>query len=85
MSNSSSWPIDSIQSDVTTPDQSRPGSDGNEEVLHIPQNSSITGASPPGCLVSYQGHLSGVEFYPSAEMQLIYSTASVDRVQRNDR
>ena len=56
MSNSSNWPI----SGATTPDQSGPGSDGNEGVLCIPQSSNITGASPSDCLVSYQGHMLGV-------------------------
>ena len=36
--------------------QSGPGNDGNEGVLRIPQSSSITGASPSDCLVSYLGH-----------------------------
>ena len=45
-----------------------------KEVLCIPQSSSITGASPSGCLVSYSGHSLG-EFYPSAEMQSLYSVA----------
>ena len=38
---------------------SGPGSDGNEGVLRIPQCSSITGASPSDCLVSYPGHSLG--------------------------
>ena len=46
--------------------------EGNKEVLHIPQSSSITGVSLSDCLVSYPGH------YPSAEMQLVYSTAPAD-------
>ena len=29
------WPIDRTQSGATTPGQSGPGSNGNEEVLHI--------------------------------------------------
>ena len=33
-------------SGATTPSQSEPGSDGNEGVLRIPQNLSITGTSP---------------------------------------
>ena len=41
---SSIWPIDRTLSGATTPGQSGPGSDGNEGVLRIPQNSSITGA-----------------------------------------
>ena len=56
MSNSSIWPIDGTLSSATTPGQSRPGSDSNERVFHIPQNSSITGASLSECLVSYPGH-----------------------------
>ena len=50
---SSIWPIDRTLSGATTPGQSGPGSNGNEGVLHIPQCSSITGASPSDCLVSY--------------------------------
>ena len=38
---------------------SGPGSNGNEGVLHIPQSSSTTEASPSDCLVSYPGHLLG--------------------------
>ena len=52
MSNSSIWPIDCTLSDVTTLGQSGPGSDDYEGVLHIPQNSRITEASPSDCLVS---------------------------------
>ena len=61
------WPIDRTQSGATILDQSGPGSDGNEVVLYIPQSSSIIGASPLVCLVSYLGHLLG-ESYPSAEV-----------------
>ena len=43
MSNSSILPIDKTLSSATTSGQSGPGSNGNEEVLHIPQ-SSRTGA-----------------------------------------
>ena len=39
-------------SGATTPGQSETGSNSNEGVLRIPQNSSITGASPSDCLVS---------------------------------
>ena len=42
-------------SSATTPGQCGPGSDGNEGVLRIPQNSSITVPSPSDCLVSYPG------------------------------
>ena len=39
----------------------------------------ITGASPSDCLVYYSGHslVVGV-FYPSAEVQSVYSTAPAD-------
>ena len=56
MSNSSIWPINRTLSVATTIGQSGSGSNGNEEVLHIPQ-SSRTGASLSDCLVSYPGHL----------------------------
>ena len=59
------------------PGQSGPGSDGNEEVLRIPQSSSIAGTSPSDCLVSYPGHSLGGS-YPSAEVQSVYSTAPAD-------
>ena len=36
--------------------QSRPGSNGNKGVLLISQSSSMTGASPSDCFVSYPGH-----------------------------
>ena len=36
--------------------QSGPWSDGGEEVLRIPQSSSIARASPSDCLVSNLGH-----------------------------
>ena len=77
---SSIWLIDRTLSGATTPGQSGPGSDGNEGVLHIPQSSSITEASPSDCLVSYTGHSFGV-FYSSAEMQSVYSAAPVDWVK----
>ena len=74
MSNSSILPIDKTLSGVTTPEQSGPGSNGNEWVLRILQSASITRASPSDCLVSYARHLL-VECYASAEMQLVYFTA----------
>ena len=46
-----------VLSGATTPCQSEPRGNGNEEVLSIPQSSSITGASPPDDLMSYPGHL----------------------------
>ena len=77
MSNSSIRPIDMTLSGATTPGQSWPGSDGNEEVLCIPQSSSITVASPSYCLVSYPGHSLG-ESYSSAVTQSVYSIAPAD-------
>ena len=47
-----------------------PGSDGNKEVLHIPQNSSIIEASPTYYSVSYQDtRWWGWFFFPAVEMQ----------------
>ena len=59
---------------ATFPGQSEPGSESNVGVLYIPQSSSITGASPSDCLVSYLGY-SFAESYPSAEVQSVYSIA----------
>ena len=53
--------------------RSGPGTNGNEEALHISQSSRITGTSSSDCLVSYPGHLllrRGAE---------VYSTAPTDR------
>ena len=50
-------------------------------VLHIPQNSRFTGASPSDCLMSYVGH-SFSESHSSAEMPLVYSTAPADRAEK---
>ena len=72
------WPIDRGLSGATTPGQSGPGSNGNEGVLCIPQNSSITGTSPSDCLVSYIQNTSFGVSYPSAEKQSMYSTAPAD-------
>ena len=65
------------QSCATTPGQNGPGSDGIEGVLHIPQSSNITGASPSNGLISYLGHTLG-KFYFSTEMQSVYSVAPAD-------
>ena len=59
MSNISIWSIDRTLSGTATPSQNGPGSDGNEEVLHIPQSSSITEVSTSDFLVSYPGHSFG--------------------------
>ena len=57
-----------------------PGSDNNKQVLCIPQSSIITEASLSDCLMSYPGHSLG-ECYPSAEMQLGYSTAPTEQTE----
>ena len=82
MSNSSIWPINKTLSGATTASQSGPSSDGNEGVLHIPQNLSITWASRSDCLMLYQGHSLG-RSYPYAEMQSVYSTAPTDWATRS--
>ena len=66
-------------SGATTPGQSEPRSNDNEGVLHIPHSSSITGASPSNCFMSYPGHSLG-ESYPSAEVQSVNSTAPANCV-----
>ena len=77
---SSIWPIDRTLSGATTPGQCGPGSDSSKEILHIPQSSCITEASPPDCLVSNLGH-SERESYSSAEMLSVYSAAPADWVK----
>ena len=52
------WPTDGILTGTTTLDQSWPGSNSNEGVFHIPQNSR-TGALSSDGLVSYPEHLRG--------------------------
>ena len=73
---SSIWPIDKTQSCATTPGGSGPGNDGNEGVLCIPQNSSVTETSLSDFLVPFSWHTLG-NSYPSAEMQSVYTTALV--------
>ena len=51
---SSIWLIDRTLSGATTPGQNGPGCDGNEGALCILQSSSITGASPSDCFMSYK-------------------------------
>ena len=72
------WPIDRTLSGATTAAQSKPGVNGNEGVLCIPESSSITGATPSDSLVFYPGHLFE-GFYRSVEMQSVYSAAPADR------
>ena len=64
-------------SGATTPGQSGPKSDGNEEILNIPQSSSITETSPSDCLVSHPGHLLR-RSYSFADMQSVYSATPAD-------
>ena len=47
--NSSIWPIDGALTGTSTAGQSELGSNGNEDVFHIPQTSK-TGASPSGVI-----------------------------------
>ena len=73
MSNNSIWSMDKTLSGANTLDQSGPGSNSNEEVLHIPHNSSIIEISPSDCLMSYPEHSLlglGVLYYQS-----VYCTA----------
>ena len=76
MSNNSFRPIDRTLSGVTFPVQSEPESNSNEEEHYIPPRSK-TVSSPSGCLLSYPGKSCGVS-YPSADIQLVYSTAQAD-------
>ena len=66
-----------ILTGTTAPGQSRSGKNYNEEILHILQSSN-TGASPSGGLVSYLGHSLGKGSYSSALMQSEYSIADTD-------
>ena len=76
---SSVWLIDRTLSGATTPGQSGLGSDSNEEVLCIPQSSSMTRTPPSDCLVSYRTFFGGGgESYSSAEKQSMYSIAPAD-------
>ena len=55
--NSFILPIDGTLIGTTTSSQSGPGNNDNEEILHIPQSSSLIRAPPSNSLVSYPGHL----------------------------
>ena len=67
---------------ATIPGQNGPGSNGNEEVLHIPQSSSITGTSPSDCLVSYPGHSLWGRSYSlcSGVVGVFYSPSRLDKI-----
>ena len=56
MSNTFISPIDWTLSGAPNPGWNGSGSDGNKGVISVPQSSSITGASPSDCLVSYPGY-----------------------------
>ena len=60
---------------TTAPDQSGSGSNGNEGILHIPQSSRIE-TSKSDIRLCVGG------FYPSAEMELAYFTASANWAAR---
>ena len=77
MSYSSIQPIHRTLSGASTPGRSGLWSNGNEGVLRIPQSYNISEDLPSDCFTSYQGH-SLWESYCSAEMQPVYSTATVD-------
>ena len=68
------WPRGWALSGATIPDQSGPGSDGDEGVFHIPQSSSIPGTPPSYCLVLFSGHSLGGRSHHTAEVQLVYFT-----------
>ena len=73
---SSIWLIDRTLSGDTTPSWCGPGSVGSEGVLCIPPNSSITGTSTSGCLVSYPGHSLWVLPPPPREAVSIFHSFS---------
>ena len=53
---------------------------------HIPQNSSITGASSSDCVVSDPGDMTlNNQNIPTAEMQSVYSAATADWAKLNLR
>ena len=64
--NSSTWPTDGTWTGTASLGQSGPGSNDNERILHIFQNSSIGGTTSV-VLMSYLGHSLG-QFHISKEM-----------------
>ena len=78
MLNSSIWPLDRTLSGATTPSQNESASESNEEVLYIPQSSSITRVSPSVCLMSYQDTLwRGVLPFCSDVVNIFYSPSQL--------
>ena len=76
ISNSSIWLIDRTLSGATTPGPSGPKTNGNEMVLHIPQNSK-TEASRSDYFISYPVYPLGM-YYSSAELHLVYTACPLD-------
>ena len=66
---------------ATTPGLSRPGMNGNEEVLRIAQSFRITGASPSDCFGSCPVVLSGVLPLCSDAIGKFYSSSRLGYVQ----
>ena len=77
MSNSSILPTVWTPLGAATLGQTEPGSNGSDGVLLIPQGSSITGASPSDCQVSYLGH--SLEDLNPLQRCSLYFAASADR------
>ena len=65
--------LDRILSGASTPGQNEPRSDGNKQVLRIPQSSRITGALTTDFLCYIQDPRWGS--YPTVKKQSVYSTA----------
>ena len=80
---SSIWPIDRTLSDITTPGQSWPGSDGNEWYSAFPKTPALL--EPPDRIVlcHIQDTSSGGWSYSSAEMPSVYSTAPAEWANKN--
>ena len=68
--------MDGTLTRTTTPHYNRPGTKGDEGVLHILQTNK-TGALPSNGLLSYPGP-SSERSYSSSEMQSVSSTAPTD-------
>ena len=69
--------MDMVLSCATIPAQSGPWSNGNEGVLHISQNSSITGTSPSDFFSAIYRTLIGGGYHSTA-VQSVYSTVPAD-------
>ena len=75
--NGSFWAIDGTQTNTICQGQHELGSNGNEEVLHIPQSSRLEPHPQMQFSVIYRTLLVGMS-YSSAELQLVYSTAPAE-------